>query len=164
MYNEVNYLYCTGEDIDGDGLYDKNKEWQNLGNDIAGTQYDVAYVMWGGSWVMPSEEQQLELLNNCTYEWTTLNGVYGNKFISKTNGVSIFLPAAGYFYDSYIQVQGAGEGGIYWSSTQDPSRAYNAYHLYFDSGWPDWYYYDNRHCGQSVRPVVSKLMHLFRTR
>ena len=47
--------------------YDESsRAYNNLGSDIAGTQYDVAHVKWGDSWVMPSKEQQNELKNNCT--------------------------------------------------------------------------------------------------
>ena len=47
FYNEVTYQYSTGEDTDGDGWYDKNRSYKNLGSDIASTQYDVAHVKWG---------------------------------------------------------------------------------------------------------------------
>ncbi|MBQ6064081.1 MAG: hypothetical protein IJK87_10720, partial [Prevotella sp.] len=66
-YDWSTYIHCDGH------YYDCH----NLGSDIAGTQYDVAHVKWGGSWVMPSHAQQVELLNYCTSTWTTENGVYG---------------------------------------------------------------------------------------
>jgi hypothetical protein len=56
---------------------------------------DAAHVIWGGSWVMPTSGEIDELLANTTSEWTTVNGIKGCKFTSKTNGNSIFLPAAG---------------------------------------------------------------------
>ena len=132
--------------------YYQNGSYVNLGSDIAGTQYDVARVKWGGSWVMPSTTQQQELLNNCTYEWTTVNGVKGRKFTSKTNGGSIFLPAAGYSNGSGLN--GAGSGGNYWSSTQHPSNTYFAYYLYFLSDRTGWLNGGYRDFGRSVRPVV----------
>ena len=158
VYNDVTYLYATGEDVDGNGWYDDylsdtdtDGVWKNLGDDIAGTQYDVAHVKWGGSWVMPSREQQDELRNNCTYEWTTVNGVEGGKFTSKTNGGIIFLPAAGTRGGSGLYF--AGSNGYYWSSTQYPSYTKFAYGLRFNSGSTDWSNYD-RDYGRSVRPVV----------
>lgn len=157
VYNDVTYLYATGEDENGDGWYDDYHSdtgiygvWQNLGSDIAGTQYDVAHVKWGGSWVMPSYDQQTELEENCTYEWTSENGVNGGKFTSKKNGVSIFLPAAGYRGDSGHY--DAGSGGYYWSSTQYPSRTDHACSLYFDSGGT-YTSYGYRGDGFTVRPV-----------
>ena len=158
VYNDVTYLYSTGVDEDEDGYYadyhsdtEVNGIWQNLGSDIAGTEYDVAHVKWGGSWVMPTEEQQDELKNNCTFKWTTVNGVKGVKFTGKKNGKSLFLPAAGYRYDS--DLVSAGSYGNYWSSTQSSSLACDAYILFFDSGDTGWNYH-YRHYGRSVRPVV----------
>ena len=56
---------------------------------------DVAHVKWGGSWRMPTKAEQDELRNNCTWTWTTLNGVDGYR-VTGPNGNSIFLPAAGF--------------------------------------------------------------------
>ena len=131
--------------------YYKNDSYQSIGDDIAGTQYDVAHVKWGGSWVMPTNYQQKELLDNCTYEWTIVNGVNGGKYTSMSNGGSIFLPAAGYRNNS--DLYNAGSIGNYWSSTQYWSYTSYAYYLYFFSGGT---YASNgylRYNGLSVRPV-----------
>ena len=139
-YDWSTYIHCDGSE----------KTCHDLGSDIAGTRYDVAHVKWGGSWVIPSKVQQDELRNNCTYEWTTVNGVKGGKFTSKKNGKSIFLPAAGHRNGS--DLDNAGSYGYYWSSTQAPSYARNAYSLYFNSGnaYARDYY---RYYGFTVRPV-----------
>ena len=140
FYDLSTYTYCDGS----------SSTFHDLGSDIAGTGYDVAHVKWGGSWVLPSKEHQNELRNNCTYEWKTVNGVKGGKFTSKTNGNSIFLPAAGDRWD--VALYRAGSNGYYWSSTQHPSLSSFAYGLYFNSGSVDWD--DNgRYYGFSVRPV-----------
>jgi hypothetical protein len=113
----------------------------------------VAHVKWGGSWVMPSHDQQIELYKNCSSEWTTVNGINGMKFTG-SNGGSIFLPAAGGRWSGGLD--DAGSYGDYWSSTQYPWISDSAYSLNFDSGNVDWYftgYY--RYYGQSVRPVAS---------
>ena len=149
-YNDVSYKYSTGEDTDGDGWYDKNEQYQNLGSCISGTSYDVANVKWGGTWRMPTKEQRDELIDNCTYSWTTVNGVKGGMFTSKKNGKSIFLPAAGNrigtdFIDS-------GSRGYYWSGTQYPNNDYCAYHLYFYSR-STYSSYFLRYRGRPVRPV-----------
>ena len=137
-YNETTYKYY------------QNGEYVNLGSDIAGTSYDVAHVIWRGSWVMPSKVQQDELRNNCTYEWTIMNGVKGGKFTSKKNGRSIFLPAAGYRWDD--DLYHAGSSDYVWSSAQNPLRSFDAFSLYFNSGSV---YCGNyfRYYGYSVRPV-----------
>ena len=132
-------------------MYYKNDEYVNIGSDISGTEYDVAHVKWGGDWVMPTLDDFYELREYCTYEWTTLNGVNGMKFTSNINGNSIFLPAAGYRWNG--DLDGAGEYGDYWSSTQGPNPSYGAYGLYFYSGiayWDSIY----RGSGRSVRPVA----------
>ena len=154
VYNEVTYQYMTGVDWDGDGWYDRNWSFQDLGSDIAGTQYDVAHVQWGGSWVMPNFYQNKELLENCNNEWTTVNGVNGRKFTSKTNGGSIFLPAAG--YRDHSGLRGAGSYGSYWSSNRDPFEDLppEAYGLSFESGGLVYSQFSFlRENGHTVRPV-----------
>ncbi len=99
---------------------------------------------------MPSNEQWDELIKNCTYEWTTQNGVSGRLFSGK-NGGSIFLPAAGGRNDS--DLIGAGSDGYYWPSTQYPLGANGAYSLYFHSGGTDTDSYGLRFDGFTVRPV-----------
>ena len=122
----------------------------NIGSDIAGTSYDVAHVKWGGSWRMPTTEQQQELLNNCSSEWTSENGVNGRRFTGP-NGASVFLPAAGFrWYDNLYDV---GNSGYYWSSSLYPSDDYYAGNLGFNSGSSYWYYVDGRYFGLSVRAV-----------
>ena len=139
-YNDDTYLYCKND-----------SSYQSIGSDIAGTQYDVAHMKWGGSWMMPSADQQDELISNCTYEWTTVNGVKGGKFTSKKNGASIFLPAAGYRWSDVLYF--AGSDGDYWSSTQSPSDSDGAFGLYFRSGSSYWNGNEYRIIGHTVRPV-----------
>lgn len=148
VYNEVTYQYCTGNDTDGDGYYDNNVSFQNLGSDIAGTQYDVAHVKWGGSWVMPSFDQMKELIDNTTRSWTTLNGINGCLF-KGTNGGCVFLPAAGSWYDYLTYV---GNSGYYWSGTQSTSYSGSAYDFFFNSVRAECYS-SMRSGGRSIRPV-----------
>ena len=62
-------------------------------SDISGnSKYDAARANWGKNWRMPTAEEQQELLENCSWEWTTLNGVGGMQ-VTGPNGNSIFLPA-----------------------------------------------------------------------
>ena len=145
VYNWITYSYWN--DSDGDGEVDSG-ELANLGSDIAGTEYDAATANWGSPWRMPSKEQFQELLDNTTSTWTTQNGVNGYWFTG-SNGNSVFLPAAGYRWNS--DLDDAGSGGYYWSST--PSGEYFAFNLPFDSGGAYWYYLGNRYGGESVRPV-----------
>ena len=122
--------------------------------EIAGTQYDVAHVKWGGNWKMPTGKQLEELAFNCTWTWTTLNNVRGYKVVGP-NGNSIFLPAAGLGPNGLY----SGSEGNYWLSSLCSST--EAYLFTFDdpAGIPAFagpighsYY---RFFGHSVRPVTK---------
>ncbi|MBQ6062194.1 MAG: DUF1566 domain-containing protein [Prevotella sp.] len=140
VYSETTYKYY------------QYGSWVNLGSDISGTEYDVAHVKWGGNWVMPTLDDIKELLDNCTSEWMTLNGVNGCKFTSKMNGNNIFLPAAGGRWGDDLYY--AGDDGYYWSSTLNSNYPYDAYGLNFNLGYANWSsYYGSRGNGHLVRPV-----------
>ena len=116
---------------------------------------DAARANWGGSWRMPTKAEQDELREQCTWTWTTQNGVNGYKVTSKKSGYtnkSIFLPAAGYRYDSSLS--GAGSSGYYWSSSLYTVSPDGAYGLSFNSGYVDWYN-SYRYVGFTVRPVCQ---------
>ncbi len=136
--------YCT-ESYYGYNGYTDGKTTLDLSD-------DAARANWGGSWRMPTKAEQDELRNtsNCTWTWTTMNGVKGYKVVSKVNGNSVFLPAAGYRNGSSLYY--AGSYGFYWSSSLSTGLGYNAYYLYFPSDNVDWYS-RSRSYGQSVRPV-----------
>lgn len=116
-----------------------------------GLDDDAAHVNWGGSWRMPTVEEQNELYKKCSWVWSTLNGVNGIKVTSKVNGNSIFLPAAGCFEPN--GVAGVGTSGYYWSKTLDAESSDDAYYQYFISDMVGRYYDNDRCVGQSVRPV-----------
>ena len=121
-------------------------------SDISGNpQYDAATANWGGAWRMPTYSELNELGSNCTWEWTTLNGVDGQR-VTGPNGNSIFLPAAGYRYGT--SSGHVGSGGYYWSSTPYEDDDCYACFLYFYSGYCDWGW-GSRYHGQSVRPVLE---------
>ncbi len=141
-YADKDYKYCT--------YYNYKYHYASLGSDLAGTQYDVAHIQWGGTWQMPSLDQISELCDKCTNQWTTINGVKGRSFTGPNGGV-IFLPAAG--FNIYKKIDNAGSSGYYWSSSQYPSFSYFAYFLSFDSGSTYWDNRDLRSSGRTVRPV-----------
>ena len=114
---------------------------------------DAAHVNWGGSWRMPTYEEQTELRNNCTWTWTTINGINGYKVQSNKPGYTdrwIFLPAAGSRNGTYLN--NVGSDGTCWSSSLNSDDPLGAYGLYFSSGIYDTYS-NFRYVGQSVRPV-----------
>ncbi|MBR5035219.1 MAG: hypothetical protein IKX71_07915 [Bacteroidales bacterium] len=113
---------------------------------------DAATVNWGGTWRMPTDADWTELRTECTWTWTTQNGVYGRLVTSNTNGKSIFLPAAG--YKSGTGHIYAGSYGEYWSSSLNDYYSYAALYANFSSDGV----YRNGHVrcyGRSVRPVTE---------
>ena len=116
---------------------------------------DAAAVALGGKWRMPTDAEWSELRNtiNCSWTWTTIDGVNGYKVQSKKSGYTnnwIFLPAAGYRHDDNLYY--VGSFGYYWSSSLATGGPSSAYHMGFGSGGfsRDSGY---RCYGQSVRPV-----------
>ena len=113
---------------------------------------DAARAIWGGSWRMPTDEEMTELREKCKWEWTMLGGKYGYRVTSKTNGNSIFLPAAGYRDESGLDYEGS--GGYYWSSSLTTYEPYRAWGVYFDSDEVNRSI-GRRYLGFSVRPVTE---------
>ena len=118
------------------------------GKAVLDPEDDAAHANWGGDWRMPTHEDFEELLANTTNEWITLGAVSGRRFTSKTNGNSIFLPAAGRLDRSLIDV----DYGHYWSSMVDPSYSPNACYLRLFS-YEVYTGYNTRSNGRSIRPV-----------
>ncbi|MCF0183207.1 MAG: hypothetical protein HUK01_02590 [Bacteroidaceae bacterium] len=134
------------------------------GKNIAGTEWDVAHVVLGGTWRLPSIRQVRELENtkNCTWEWTTENRVWGYKVTSKKPGYEgnhIFLPAAGRHWFTTQKLYSGGNG-YYWTSEPRTNNA-NVMFFYqdFDSLGVRQYYIDcgcfTRRNGFSVRAVCD---------
>lgn len=136
IYDDTSYLYSEGEDPEGNRWYDGDIQWTNIGTYICGTKYDVARVKWGGKWRMPTSGQFQELIDNSTYKWVKLNDIEGGLFVSKSNGNSIFLPAAGCRLGSDLPDNKGADGpwGGYWSGTRHSMKEYFAYHLYIYDG------------------------------
>ena len=115
--------------------------------------HDTARENWGGTWRMPTNAEFEELCNKCDWTWTSQGGHNGYLVTSKTNGNSIFLPAAGWRggTDGY----GEGKFGYYWSSTLSSSVSYNARYLYFFGSSYHITSNSNRRLGHRVRPVTD---------
>ena len=116
-------------------------------------EQDAARANLGGNWRMPNKAEWKELIENCNVAWMddyNGTGVAGRVFTSKVNGNSVFLPAAGYCYNS--SVNDVGSYGYYWSASWGGRRAWS---LYFGSGFQSRYN-SIRYCGYSVRGVCRK--------
>ena len=143
--NDTMTKYCTNREC---GTVDFYSELERMD--------DAAIANWGSGWQMPSLDQCKELINSSytTTTWTTLNGVNGRKITGKSNGNSIFLPAAGYRYDTSLDY-GAGIGGHYWSRSLYTNYSCTVWYLSFGSSDIGAYNF-RRYYGQSVRPVRVK--------
>ena len=152
-----NCPYHTGYDSEsGWKKYNTNSSYGTVDNKtVLEAKDDAATVALGGKWRIPTDEEWSELRNtdNCSWTWTSIDGVKGYKVQSKKPGYTdnwIFLPAAGCRISDDL-----GNGGIYgyyWSSSLNTDRPDLAYYVYFSSGGfgRDNYY---RFYGLSVRPV-----------
>ena len=121
----------------------------NIGDISGDSRYDVARANWGGTWRLPTQAEMQELIDKCTWTWTSQGGHNGYR-VTGPNGSSIFLPAAGYRGGSSLT--SAGDNGLYWSSSPYESDARYAYRLYFVSS-DHYLYWSYRDYGRSVRPV-----------
>ena len=108
---------------------------------------DAAYVNWGSSWRMPTVEQLNELINNCSWTWTTCNGVYGSLFTGP-NGNTLFLPAAGGRWGDRSENSNC----VYWTRELGNTGAYYALGINFYSEGKQWWNF-RRNNGLSVRAV-----------
>lgn len=97
---------------------------------------DVAHIKLGEKWRIPTDEEWKELVDNCSFTWASIDGVYGIKVVGP-NGSSIFLPAAGYrqdlklFCDDRFPMS-TNNTGHYWTSSLYLEFPYKAtcYFLY----------------------------------
>ncbi|MCQ2149773.1 MAG: hypothetical protein MJY45_05430, partial [Bacteroidales bacterium] len=147
--------------------YTKISSSDGDGKNVLEYSDDVAAIILGGSWRMPTSVEFIAMQAATYWDWdATDKGYYvyapnpasdAGKVNSGT-GTSyvksealLFFPAAGDGYGSSLDA--AGTHGYYWSSTLGTVYVDSAYYLYFDSAnvYPSYYRY--RYYGRSVRPV-----------
>ena len=83
-------------------------------------EQDAARIYMGEGWRMPTKAEFEELFSNTTQTWTldyNGTGVVGHIFVSKSNGNSVFFPAAGYRSNSPLHK--ADLYGRYWTASWD---------------------------------------------
>lgn len=118
---------------------------------------DVAHVVMGGDWTMPSFDDIDELINYAngeTTETTELNGVYVLTFTG-TNGNKLYFPLAGHRFRSFTTDSGVLEllsrSIINMNDQTNPGGLANDY----DSGYP-MTFTGTRMYGYSVRGILSR--------
>jgi hypothetical protein len=120
------------------------------GKTVLDLEDDAACVNMGIEWRMPTLDEFKELYNNCSWTWTTLNGVKVYK-VTGPNNNSIILPAAGYRSSSSLSL--ANSSRYYWSSSLYEPSPNSAYSFCNQSSAYNWRS-EARCYGQSVRAVV----------
>ena len=140
--------YCTNIAYwDGKGIPDNKL--------VLDEEDDMANANMGGDWKIPTKEQLQELLDNTTSKWVRkyndIQKLNGRLFTSKTNGNTLFIPAAG-FRDNSVHLDGSYVA--IWSSlleTTDPTAACSIGSSSSDLSIRHPY----RHYGISVRAVMN---------
>lgn len=117
--------------------------WDNL---------DTAMQLWGEDWHVPSLQEIQELMNQCLWSWSNLNGMPGF-LVTGVNGNTIFFPACGAYmvsqYDAY------GIMGRYWTSQSDPRDEKRAMFLEF-SQYSGNTFSITKKIMLTIRPVKNK--------
>ena len=137
--------------------YNVNSEYGKVDNKrVLDPEDDAARVMWGEGWRIPTQAEIDELNDPENCDWmpaVSVNGVIGFGVISKKPGfenAAIFIPAAGYIYDStYYYV---GEQGYYWSSSLNVDRPCAGYEFDYATDYHSKFFMD-RNAGLPIRPV-----------
>ena len=150
IYTEDNYKYSY-KNWYGNNHWEWNWAYDHIGYEISGTSYDVAHVKWGDSARMPTLEEVNELICNCTFTRSTLNGIVGDYAIGP-NGNSIFLPSAGSRIADSPNYES--RRGNFWTSTRyGGSMESHAFYLECTESWGGTQGSSIRDVGRSVRPV-----------
>lgn len=167
---EFGYYYAWGETVvkniytHGNSKYYKKSKSSLIQNDVIDSRgnlkpaHDPAFLLWGGSWRMPTLEEMNELDELCKWEWTTMKSTSGFR-VTGPNGNSIFLPATGWYNSaSNGSLDCANERSEYWTSTIVEGDTESARCLFFMK--PDSHYASTGHSvqrsrGLCIRPVTK---------
>lgn len=128
--------------------------------------HDVAHLICGEKWRMPSDTEFKELVDYCDFvqadgttvidagtadKRVTVNGVLGIYLKSKINGNLLFFACLGYGNGTHWVNRRF--SGLYWSSSLFSTQ--DAYDLYFNNGGVHTQDHSHRHWGCPVRPVYD---------
>lgn len=115
---------------------------------------DAATIALGANMRIPTHDEWKELLENCTWEWATVNGVNGQRVTSNKSGYTdkwIFLPAAGTRTTSQ---NAENSWGYYWSLSLNIDNPSKVWCIKFRSNVHEFMDV-NRCAGLSIRPVCE---------
>ena len=162
----------AGETEEKSSYTDENYKYYNsatgsftyIGDDISGTQYDVAHVKWGNGARMPTIAEAIELLEKCQWVYRKINGYTGEDVIGP-NGNSIFIPYSMGKGDLPFEKVNR---GYYWTGSADVEFRDGFYDIdgcmfytHLENYIYDWYYGEGWSTewiphGFTVRPVKDK--------
>ena len=147
-YSSSNYKYKATDYGDGMIVYAKydSTPIHGDGKTVLEPEDDAASVNLGNGWRTPTFNEFKELRENCTWKWTTRNGVNG-MLVTGPNGKSIFLPGGGWYTNTTLT--GKTTYGSYWTATGSGDIAHA---VDFANGYVDKAVLA-RSDGRSVRPV-----------
>lgn len=114
-------------------------------------EHDIATLIWGEPWRMPTDEEYEELLEYCPFEFTDYNGVNGY-LATGPNKETIFFVAAG--FKQGAEAEYIGDYGDYWSSTVVPDLIGASCSLGYSSKAYGRRRYA-RFAGRTIRPVTD---------
>lgn len=160
--DEVGDYYAWGETESKDSYYksgykyhdgtEYTKYYEDDGLTVLEACDDAATVKLGGDWRTPTYDEMEELFDNCTWTWTTDKDVAGYTVTSNINGNSIFMPAAGDFYEDEVYM--VGDNGEYWTSESPVKKTVSYYMVFFRKGGKKLGTTD-RFVGLPIRPVYA---------
>lgn len=153
-FNWSTYKWCNGSSTTMT-KYCTDSTYGTIDNKtVLDPEDDAATANWGANWRLPTRQEIEDLCNSdyTTSEWITINGVKGREITSKSNGNSIFLPAAGYYSNSTLTLEGF--HGDYLSSSLSDYNA-NIYALFLSYNEFKTLNF-GRNYGISVRAVRAK--------
>ena len=154
LFNWGSYIYCNGNNNQLNKYCNDSRFGYDGFTDTLSVLQDgddVAKVVWGNGWRIPSQQEWYELIGYCSHNWTNQNGVNGIVFTSP-NGGSLFFPAAGYYFEN--ELINAEAIGYYWSNSINPSAPIYSKGMSFSSN--DYAVGSMWRCyGIPVRPVRS---------
>ena len=119
---------------------------KNLGDISGDAQYDAARANWDGYWRVPTKYEMQELVEHCSWEKETLNGVDGYR-VTGPSGNSIFMKGSYWTSSPYKEA-------VYISTP--PIYNHNEAYMLGDNG--DVFIFSAHRTNlNNVRPVFCKL-------
>lgn len=148
-----------GDIYEKSSYYDDNCKTSGVSYSNLPYLMDAARERWGGKWRMPTRENVRELVNKCSWRWTSRSGVSGYE-CTGPNGNKIFFPAGGLAYG--LDVYDECTSGYFWTATPTQEdgewkdkRSYMFYYNRNDDVEPASNWCVARRNGLNIRPVMN---------